>query len=148
MLRRSTAVVFLLLVLSFPGAAQAGTLKGRTLSGGCTDPGATRGYCARFVEPYKDESPYFRLDSYEGGGPVELCVIPPNRGETCISRRLHRDRKIKAWVAHISFPRIPVPTNGGYSVRWIDPSTGKRLGPRMHFLSYPNRSEGERHAPE
>jgi hypothetical protein len=86
-------------------------------------------------------SPYFELESFEGGGRYKLCVTPPRGRESCISERLSYESKASAWIVRVPFPKIRLSTNGTYRVRWVDPMNGHRVGPKMHFISNPNKSE-------
>jgi hypothetical protein len=99
-----------------------------------------KGYCARLAIG-ATVLPYFELESFEGGGRYRLCVTPPRRRESCISERLSYESKASAWTVRVPFPKIRLSTNGTYRARWVDPKNGHRVGPKMHFISNPNKSE-------
>jgi hypothetical protein len=135
---RKLLLLIVPLLLALPAGASADT--GKTLSGGCTDPGAQRGFCARLVADVH-LGVYFELESFRGGGRYLLCVRAPQRRESCVGHRLAYDPAAEAWIARVDFAKIGKPTGGLYHARWLDPKTDRQVGPKMHFATYPHRSE-------
>jgi hypothetical protein len=117
-------------LLAFPAMAFA-RFEGPSLSGGCSNPEPEHGYCSSLVaEP--DGAFVYELRSYDRGGPVELCIQFPGKGQQCKHRHLRFETEMNAWVSRI--PDVDsVRGYGDYVARWLDPKTGRRLGRLMEF---------------
>jgi hypothetical protein len=108
-------------------------------SGGCTDPGEHHGYCSSLHLANVKIGAYFELKSFEGPGRVKLCAHAAHVPESCLSRKLRYDDEDRAWVARVSSSRA-IKQSGCYTIRWVDPATGQRLGPKLQLISL----EGEK----
>jgi len=103
-------------------------------AGGCTDPGKHHGYCASLHLLNLKIGPYFELKSFEGPGRAKLCPRAAHVPESCFGRKLRYDGEDRAWIARVlSFRAIK--QSGCYTIRWVDPATGHRLGPKLHFIA-------------
>ena len=121
-----------------PGPAVAEANRGTGVHfpnlGGCTDPGEPHGYCASLHLADVKVGPYFELKSFEGPGGAKLCPRAAHVPERCVGRKLRYDDENRAWIARV-FTYQAIKQSGCYTVRWVDPATGHRLGPKLHLIS-------------
>jgi hypothetical protein len=101
-----------------------------TLSGGCSDPNPQHGFCSRMLEK-PGLPPFFELESFDGGGRYKFCVRPPLKPERCLSRQLQLQSNAEAWSVRVNFFEVWRPTSGSYSGRWVNPGTGRQVGPKV-----------------
>jgi hypothetical protein len=102
--------------------------------GGCSDPGASHGFCSA-LRLRSASIPFFELLSFEGSGRYDLCFRVHAVPEVCLTRKLRYDRENKAWIARVRIDKTPKLKDGQTIARWVDPTTKHRLGPLLHFTT-------------